>query len=191
MQGNAERIEEARRKMNTYDIAELTHQLSRERLAESAAEQRRASNPVAGPPTAMLSYSDTMSMKPGVRGKSDMSNKEWKRFEEECLEWFEATAIGGLPQSNQKRLVEPVLDDTLCQRTMMALKERTKKNFFPATQLLEEAAKHRDTLMYPKVIQTWEFIRKYVSESDKLNWSTEPACKIGRAECRERVIRMV
>ena len=36
--------------------------------------------------------------------------------------------------------------------------------------------------MYPKVIQTWEFIRKYVSESDKLNWSTEPAC---RASMRE------
>ena len=70
----------------------------------------------------MLSYSDTMSMKPGVRGKSDMSNTEWKRFKEECLEWFEATVIERLPQSNQTRLVESVLDDTLQQRTMMALK---------------------------------------------------------------------
>ena len=60
---------------------------------------------------------------------------------------------------------------------MMALKERTKKFFFPATQLLEEAAKHWDTLMYPKVIQTCEFIRKYMSQSDKLNWSTEPSCR--------------
>ena len=99
MQGNAKRVEEARRKMNTYNIAELTHQLNRERLSESAAEQPRARNPVVGPPTAMLSYSDNMSMKPGVRGKRDMSNKEWKRFEEECLEWFEA--IRRLPQSNQ------------------------------------------------------------------------------------------
>ena len=80
--------------MNTWLIAELTHQLNRERLADSAVKQRRARNPVAGPPTAMLSYSDTMSMKLGVKGRSDMSNKEWKRFEEECLEWFEATAIG-------------------------------------------------------------------------------------------------
>ena len=105
---------------------------------------------------AILLYSDIMSMKPGAKGRSDMSNKEWKRFEEECLDWFEATAIGRLPQSNQTRLVESVLDNTLRQRTMMAIKERTKKNFFPATQLLEEAAKHRDTLLYPRVIQTWE-----------------------------------
>ena len=74
--GNAKRIQEARRKMKDIDIAEITHRLNRERLAESAAEQRRARNPVAEPPTAMLSYSDTMSMKPGVKGKSDMSNKE-------------------------------------------------------------------------------------------------------------------
>ena len=64
----------------------------------------------------------------------------------------------------------------------MALKERTKTFFSPATQLLEEAAKHRDTLMYPRVIQTWESIRKYVSESDNLIWSTEPAY---RASMRE------
>ena len=60
--------------------------------------------------------------------------------------------------------------------------QRTKRSFFLATQLLDKAAKHRDTLMYPKVIQTWEFIRKYVSESDELNWSTELAC---RASMRE------
>ena len=40
------------------------------------------------------------------------------------------------------------------------MKERMKKNFFSAVQLLDELAKHRDTLMYPRVIQTWEFIRK-------------------------------
>ena len=57
---------------------------------------------------------------------------------------------------------------------MMAIKERTKKNFFPANQLLEETAKHRDTLLYPSVVQTWELIRRYISESDKLNWGTEP-----------------
>ena len=115
---------------------------------------------MAGPPMAMLLYSDTMSMKPGAKGRSQISNKEWTRFEEECLEWIEATAIGLLPQSNQTRLIESVLDDTLRQRTMMAIKKRTKNNFFPATQLLEEAAKHRDTLLYPRVIQTWEFIRR-------------------------------
>ena len=76
-------------------------------------------------------------MKPGAKGKSDMSNKEWKKFEEECLEWFEATAIGRLPQSNQTLLFESVLDETLRQRTLMALKERKKKNFFPAAQLLD------------------------------------------------------
>ena len=49
----------------------------------------------------MLSYSDTMSMKPGAKGKSNMSNKEWKKFEEECLEWFEAQRLGAYP--NQTR----------------------------------------------------------------------------------------
>ena len=113
MNGNAERIQEARRKMNDIDIAEMTHELHRERLAESAAEQHRVRNPVAGPPTAMLSYSDTMFLRSGVKSKSDMSNKEWKRFEEECQEWFEGTAIGRLPQSNQTRLVVSVLDNML------------------------------------------------------------------------------
>ena len=36
--------------------------------------------------------------------------------------------------------------------------------------------------MYPKVVQTLEFIRRYVSESDKLNRGTETAC---RATMRE------
>ena len=166
MRNNSEAIEEDRRKVNAHEIAGIKHQLSQDRLEANAVNQRRAKNPVAGPPMAMLTYSDTMSMKPG---RSDMSNKEWKRFEEECLEWFKATAIGRLLQSNQTRLVESVLDSTLQQRTMMAIKERTKKNFVTAPQLLEEAAKHRDTLLYPRVIQTWEFIRRYVSESDKLN----------------------
>ena len=112
MQNNIEMIEEARRKVDAHEIAEIVHQLSQERLATSAAEQRRARNPVAGPPVAMLSYSDTMSMKPGTKDRSDMSNKEWKRFKEECPEWFEATAIGRLPQSNQTRVVESVLDST-------------------------------------------------------------------------------
>ena len=31
--------------------------------------------------------------------------------------------------------------------------------------------------MYPKIVQTWEFIRRYLSESDKLNWGKEPACR--------------
>ena len=87
--------------MNEIEVKEMENRINLERLAQSAIEQRRARNPVAGSPTAMLSYSDTMSMKPGAKGKSNMSNKEWKKFEEECLEWFEATAIGRLPQSNQ------------------------------------------------------------------------------------------
>ena len=68
MNGNAKRIQEARRKMNDINIVEMTHQLHRERLAESAAEQRRARNPVAGPPTAMLSYSDTHVHETGREG---------------------------------------------------------------------------------------------------------------------------
>ena len=35
MNGNTERVQEARRKMNDFDIAEMTHQLNRERLAKA------------------------------------------------------------------------------------------------------------------------------------------------------------
>ena len=52
---------------------------------------------------------------------------------------------------------------------MMGLKERTGKNFFKAAEVLAKAAKHRDTLPFPRVIQTSEFIRRFVSESDRLN----------------------
>ena len=53
---------------------------------------------------------------------------------------------------------------------MTGLKEHTGKNFFKASEILAKAAKHRDTLLFPRVIQTWEFIRRFVSESDRLNW---------------------
>ena len=45
---------------------------------------------------------------------------------------------------------------------------------FPQYDCYDEAPAHW--------AETWEFIRKYVSQSDKLNWSTEPAC---RASMRE------
>ena len=64
-----------------------------------------------------------------------------------------------------------------------------EEELLPATQLLEEAVKHRDTLMYPRVIQTWEFIRRYMSESDKLNWSTEPACRASMRKQQRRTVR--
>ena len=39
--------------------------------------------------------------------------------------------------------------------------------------------------MYLNVVQTWEFIRRYVSESDKLSWGTKPA---HRAMMREVLV---
>ena len=82
-----------------------------------------------------------------------------------------------LPQTIQTHLMEANLDTTLHQRVMMGLKERMGRNFFKATEILAEAAKHRDTLLFPRVIQTWEFIRRYLSDSNRLNWGTEPACR--------------
>ena len=147
---------------------------------------RKSRDPIAGPPTTMLSYADTISMKPGAKGRHDMSNKEGRRFEEESEEWFSATSIARLSQTNQTRLIEAILDNTLHQRTMIGLKERTGKNFFKASEIVAEAAKHRDTLLFPRVIQPWEFIRRFVSDSDRLNWGTEPACRASMRDVQAR-----
>ena len=32
-------------------------------------------------------------------------------------------------------------------------------------------------LLFPRVIQTWKFIRRYVFDSDRLNWGTKAACR--------------
>ena len=79
-------------------------------------------------------------------------------------------------QTQQTRLMESVLDHTLFSRTMMELHEiHPERYFYDATEILEMADGQRDTGHYPRVVQTWEFLRKYVTESGRLDWSTEPA----------------
>ena len=58
------------------------------RIEDDNAEASRANieraRDIGGPaPPALLSYNDIILMKPGARGKHEMSNKEWRRFTEE------------------------------------------------------------------------------------------------------------
>ena len=76
-----------------------------------------------------------------------------------------------------------VLNPTLLHRSLGKLKEEhLNVAFFLAPAILDMAATQRDPQLYPRVVQAWEFLRKYVSDSGRLNWSSEPAC---RATTRE------
>ena len=97
---------------------------------------------------------------------------------EEANEWFVATRMSAFPQTNQTRLMEAILDGTLLTRSVMKLKERQPlRNFFSASDILSEATYQRDPKLYPRVVQAWDFLRKCVSESERLNWNTEAACR--------------
>ena len=86
--------------------------------------------------------------------------------------------MSAVPQTNQTRLMEAILDQTLFSRGMMKLREQhPKQNFFSAPDILEAAGTQRDPQLYPRVVQAWDFLRKYVSESDRLDWGTEAACR--------------
>ena len=75
------------------------------------------------------------------------------------------------------------MDSTLLSRSLMKIKERRPQmSFFSASKILVVASKQRDPQLYPQVIQAWDFLRKYVADSGKLNWDTEAAC---RASTRE------
>ena len=116
-------------------------------------------------------------------GRHDMTNREWKKFHQEATEWFAATRIGQFTMTNQTRLMGKILNSTLLHRSLMKLQENNPDtSFFPAAVILSTATLLRDPQLYPRVVQAWEFLRKYVSDSGKLNWDTEPAC---RATTRE------
>ena len=60
----------------------------------------------------------------------------------------------------------------------MVLKDGHRtRNWFAATEILRVAVDHREDMRNPKAIQTWLFLRKYVAESDKLDWVSEPECR--------------
>ena len=37
--------------------------------------------------------------------------------------------------------------------------------------------KQRDPQLYQWVVEAWDFLRKYVSEFDRLDWGTEAVCR--------------
>ena len=79
---------------------------------------QRVRDTAAGAPRALLFYNDVVAMKPTVKGRHDMSNKDWKTFQEELTEWFTATRMGSYPQNNQTRLMGIVLDSTLLNKSL-------------------------------------------------------------------------
>ena len=63
-----------------------------------------------------------------------------------------------------------VLDSILLNRSLMKLKEgRPQLSFFLAAEILVEASEQRNPQLYPRVVQAWDFLRKYVADSGKLN----------------------
>ena len=171
---NDTNIGQATSRMN--DIRQLLVQNNQVDI-ESANVQRSRDSGGTVPP-ALLYYNDIVAMKPGSRGRHKMSKKEWGKFEEEAQQWFIATRIAAIPQTNQTRLMEAILDNTLYSRSMMKLREREPlRNFFGAMAILKEAGAQRDPQLYPPVVQAWDFLKKFMSESDRLNWGTEAACR--------------
>ena len=68
----------------------------------------------------------------------------------------------------------------------MKLKEgRPQRNFFSASEILTEASEQRDPQLYPRLVQLWDFLRKYVTDSERLNWDTEAACRASTREINE------
>ena len=79
-----------------------------------------------------------------------------------------------------------VLDSILLNRSLMKLKEgRPQLSFFLAAEILVEASEQRDPQLYPRVVQAWDFLRKYVTDSERLNWDSEAACRASTREIYE------
>ena len=61
---------------------------------------------------------------------------------------------------------------------MMKLREQEPlRNFFAAMDILNESGKQRDPQLYLRMVQAWDFLQKYESKSDRLNWDTEAGCR--------------
>ena len=71
-----------------------------------------------------------------------------------------------------------ILDDTLYSRSMMKLQEQQPMhNFFRAMAILIAADLKRDPQLYPRVVQAWDFLRKYLADSWRLDWGTKVICR--------------
>ena len=69
--------------------------------------------------------------------------------------------MAAIPQTNQTRLMEAILDNTLYSRSMMKLREQEPlRNFFGAMAILKETGAQRDPQLYPRVVQAWDFLQK-------------------------------
>ena len=106
LQNNNQTIIRAQGKINEQDRRLRQLQISCDRLETEAGNARRSRGLAAGPPSAMLSYADIVSMKPGGKGRHNMSNKEWRKFVEESEKWFNVTIISRLPQTRGTRSSE-------------------------------------------------------------------------------------
>ena len=104
-------------------------------------------------PPAILSYSDVILMKPAPIGRHNMGNKELGRFKEEAKQWFVATRMGAISETNQTRLMGVILVDTLYLRSTMKLWEREPmRNFFGAMAIITVADTQRDPQIYPHLL---------------------------------------
>ena len=60
----------------------------------------------------------------------------------------------------------------------MKLREREPiRNFFGAMTVLTEADTQRDPQLYPRIVQAWNFLKKYMANSRRFDWGTKAACR--------------
>ena len=88
-----------------FDLRLRQRQVQTQQLEVQNTIIQRDRDTAADAPRALLSYNDVVAMNPTSKGKHDMSNKEWKTFQEESTKWFTATRMGSFPQTNQTRLM--------------------------------------------------------------------------------------
>ena len=183
VKANEEAITSATEKVTSFDRKRLREQRKTRDLEVQDSLRQRDREDGTFPARPPLSYNDVESMRPALVGNHDMNNREWKAFYQEATEWFAATKIRLLPLTTQTRLMGKVLNPTLLHRSLVKLKEDyPDTGFFSTSAILSIAATQRDPQLYPRVVQAWEFLRKYVSDSGNLNWGSESAC---RATTRE------
>ena len=90
---NDTNIEQATTRMNNFNLRIRQLVIQNRQVNIKIANVQRSRDNGGTAPLALLSYNVIVAMKPGPKGRHNMSNKEWGKFEEESQQWFIATRM--------------------------------------------------------------------------------------------------
>ena len=124
-------------------------------------------------------------MKPKKVGRHVMTLSQWQKFKEQASDWLLVINIDSLPYALQTTIAESLLDTTLAKQARMHLKEKHSRNFHSASLILAAAGGKRDKELHPKIVRVWCFFQKYITSSETLDWSSEPACRAITREIKD------